>query len=47
MPFAREAEIGRLRLHATPAGRKLYERFGFLESAGYMSLALSPSEREL
>jgi GNAT superfamily N-acetyltransferase len=39
--FAREAELGRLRLHATPAARTLYQRFGFLESASSMALGLS------
>jgi GNAT superfamily N-acetyltransferase len=38
--FARAGEVGRLRLHALPTGRKLYERFGFLERTGGRVLTL-------
>jgi GNAT superfamily N-acetyltransferase len=32
--------LGRLRLHATPDGRALYSRFGFVDYAGNMQLVL-------
>jgi ribosomal protein S18 acetylase RimI-like enzyme len=37
---ARAARIGRLRLHATDAGRRLYEQFGFNGSSTEMVMSL-------